>query len=108
VARDVNLGFRHVQPIGVFGWSGNSILSKIRRASSGRNVSSRLAPVVGVEVVLDQPNLGCTSVIPVDQVDLFVAYAKAAQENPSPAAVSILAELAAAAQAGIKAKQKGK
>jgi hypothetical protein len=39
---------------------------------------------------------------------LFMAYAKAAQENPSPAAVAVLAELAAAAQAGIKAKQKGK
>ncbi len=39
---------------------------------------------------------------------LFVAYAKAAQENPSPAAMAILARLAEAAKAGIKAKQKEK
>jgi hypothetical protein len=37
-----------------------------------------------------------------------MAYAKAAQENPSPAAVAILAKLAEAAKAGIKAKQKEK
>jgi hypothetical protein len=41
-------------------------------------------------------------------VYLFMAYAKAAQENPSPAAVAILAKLAAAAKAGIKARQKEK
>ena len=39
---------------------------------------------------------------------LFMAYAKAAQENPSPAAVAVLAKLAEAAKAGIKAKQKEK
>ena len=39
---------------------------------------------------------------------LFMAYAKAAQENPSPAAMAILAKLAEAAKAGIKAKQKEK
>ncbi len=39
---------------------------------------------------------------------LFMAYAKAAQENPSPAAMAILAKLAVAAKAGIKAKQKEK
>jgi hypothetical protein len=39
---------------------------------------------------------------------LFMAYAKAAQENPSPAAVAILAKLAEAAKAAIKAKQKEK
>jgi mRNA-degrading endonuclease RelE of RelBE toxin-antitoxin system len=39
---------------------------------------------------------------------LFMAYAKAAQENPSPAAVAILAKLAAAAKAGIKAKENEK
>jgi hypothetical protein len=37
---------------------------------------------------------------------LFMAYAKSAQENPSPAAMAILAKLAEAAKAGIKAKQK--
>jgi hypothetical protein len=37
---------------------------------------------------------------------LFMAYAKAAEENPSPAAVAILAKLAAAAKASIKAKRK--
>ena len=37
---------------------------------------------------------------------LFMASAKAAQENPSPAAIAILAKLAEAAKAGIKAKQK--
>jgi len=36
---------------------------------------------------------------------LLMAYAKAAQENPSPAAIAILAKLAEAAKAGIKAKQ---
>ncbi len=41
-------------------------------------------------------------------VYLFMAYAKAAQENPSPAAVAILAKLAAAAKASIKAKRKVK
>jgi hypothetical protein len=35
-----------------------------------------------------------------------MAYAKATQENPSPAAVTILAKLAKAAMAGIEAKQK--
>jgi hypothetical protein len=35
-----------------------------------------------------------------------MAYAKAAQENPSPAAVAILAKLAEAAKPSIKAKQK--
>src|SRR5271168_4475485 len=39
---------------------------------------------------------------------LLMAYAKAAQENPSPAAVAVLAKLAAAAKAGIKARQKEK
>ena len=39
---------------------------------------------------------------------LFMAYAKAAQENPSPAAMAILAKLAEAAKAGIKAKQNEK
>jgi hypothetical protein len=39
-------------------------------------------------------------------VYLFMAYAKAAQVNPSPAAMAILARLAEAAKAGIKAKQK--
>ena len=39
---------------------------------------------------------------------LFMAYAKAAQENPSPAAMAILAKLAEAAKAGIKAKPKEK
>jgi hypothetical protein len=39
---------------------------------------------------------------------LFMAYAKAAQENPSPAAMAILAKLAEAAMAGIKAKRKEK
>ena len=39
---------------------------------------------------------------------LFMAYAKAAQENPSPAAMAILAKLVEAAKAGIKAKQKEK
>jgi hypothetical protein len=39
---------------------------------------------------------------------LFMAYAKAAQENPSPAAMAILAKLGAAAKAGIKAKQREK
>ncbi len=39
---------------------------------------------------------------------LFMAYAKAAQENPSPAAMSILVKLVEAAKAGIKAKQKEK
>jgi hypothetical protein len=39
---------------------------------------------------------------------LFMAYAKATQENPSPAAMAILARLAEAAKAGIKAKQKEK
>ena len=37
-----------------------------------------------------------------------MAYAKAAQENPSPAAVAILDKLVKAAKAGIKARQKGK
>jgi hypothetical protein len=37
---------------------------------------------------------------------MFMAYAKAAQENPSAAALAILAKLAKAAEAGIKAKQK--
>jgi hypothetical protein len=37
-----------------------------------------------------------------------MAYAKAAQENPSPAAVAILVKLAEAARAGMKAKQKEK
>jgi hypothetical protein len=37
-----------------------------------------------------------------------MAYAKAAQENPSPAAMAILAKLTAAAKAGIKAKHKEK
>jgi hypothetical protein len=41
-------------------------------------------------------------------VYLFMAYAKAAQENPSPAAMAILTKLAEAATAGIKAKQKDK
>ena len=41
-------------------------------------------------------------------VYLFMAYAKAAQENPSPAAMAILAKLAAAAKAGIKAKKNEK
>jgi hypothetical protein len=36
---------------------------------------------------------------------LFMTYAKAAQENPSPAALAILAKLAQAARAGIKARQ---
>ncbi len=36
---------------------------------------------------------------------LFMAYTKAAQENPSHAAIAILAELAAMAKADIKAKQ---
>ena len=35
-----------------------------------------------------------------------MAHAKAAQENPSPAAVATLAKLAEAAKAGIRAKQK--
>jgi len=35
-------------------------------------------------------------------------YAKAAQESPSPAAMAILAKLAEAAKAGIKAQQKEK
>jgi hypothetical protein len=39
---------------------------------------------------------------------LLMAYAKAAQEKPSPAAVAILAKLAEAASAGIKARQKEK
>ena len=39
---------------------------------------------------------------------LFMAYAKAAQANPSPAAMAILAKLAETAKAGIKAKQKEK
>jgi hypothetical protein len=39
---------------------------------------------------------------------LFMAYAKAAQENPSPAAMDILAKLTEAAKVGIKAKQKEK
>jgi hypothetical protein len=34
-----------------------------------------------------------------------MAYAKAAQENPSPAAMAILAKLVGAAKASIKAKQ---
>jgi hypothetical protein len=37
---------------------------------------------------------------------LLMAYANAKQENPSRAAVAILAELAKAAKAGIKAKKK--
>jgi hypothetical protein len=37
-----------------------------------------------------------------------MAYAKAAQENPSLAAMAILAKLAESAKAGIKAKQKEK
>jgi hypothetical protein len=37
-----------------------------------------------------------------------MAYAKSAKESPSPAAVAILAKLAEAAKAGIKAKQKRK
>jgi hypothetical protein len=37
-----------------------------------------------------------------------MAYAKAAQENPSPAAMAILTNLAEAGKAGIKAKQKEK
>ena len=41
-------------------------------------------------------------------VYMFMAYAKAAQENPSPAAMSILASLTEAAKAGIKADQKAK
>jgi hypothetical protein len=39
---------------------------------------------------------------------LFMAYAKAAQESPSPAAMAILTKLAEAAKAGIKAKRKEK
>jgi hypothetical protein len=39
---------------------------------------------------------------------VFMAYAKAAQENPSPAAMAILTNLAEAGKAGIKAKQKEK
>ena len=39
---------------------------------------------------------------------LFMAYARAAQENPSPAAMAILAKLTEAAKAGINAKQKEK
>jgi hypothetical protein len=39
---------------------------------------------------------------------LLMAYAKATQENPSPAAVARLAKLAEAVKAGIKAKQKEK
>jgi hypothetical protein len=41
-------------------------------------------------------------------VYLFMAYAKAAQENPTPAAMAILAKLVAAAKAGVKAKRKEK
>ena len=37
-----------------------------------------------------------------------MAYAKAAQENPSPAATVWLAKLAEAVKAGIKAKRKDK
>jgi hypothetical protein len=39
---------------------------------------------------------------------LLMAYAKAAQENPSPAAVATLAKLANAVKAAIKAKKKEK
>ena len=39
---------------------------------------------------------------------LLMAYAKAAQENPSPAAVASLAKLAEAVKAGIKAREKEK
>ncbi len=52
-------------------------------------------------------NIGNT-VIETESFILFMAYAKAAQENPSPAAVAILAKLAEAAKAGIKARQKEK
>jgi hypothetical protein len=39
---------------------------------------------------------------------LVMAYAKSAQENPSPAAMAILAKLADALKSGIKAKKKEK
>ncbi len=39
---------------------------------------------------------------------LLMAYAKAAQENPSPAAVATLVKLAEVVKAGIKTKQKEK
>ena len=39
---------------------------------------------------------------------LVMAYAKAAQEKPSPAAMAILAKLAEALKSGIKAKKKEK
>ena len=39
---------------------------------------------------------------------LVMAYAKAAQENPTPSAMAILAKLAEALKSGIKAKKKEK
>jgi hypothetical protein len=72
---------------------GTGGLRKLRRSRAGMGKRG------GARVIYDYYNETAP-------VYLFMAYAKAAQEDPSPAAMAILAKLAEVAKAGIKAKQK--